>query len=53
MLFSKTSLYDYERLCSLDYLGIVNRRKNSYHAYEKFLKQLRSGPRTFFETNLI
>ena len=29
MLFSKTSLHDYENLCSLDCLGIEERRDDS------------------------
>ena len=36
MLFSKTSLHDYEKLCSLDCLGIEERRDYSNYVYEKF-----------------
>ena len=53
MLFSKTSLHDYEKLCSLDCLGIEERRDDSNYVYEEFQKQLGRGLGGFYETNLI
>ena len=53
MLFSKTSLHDYEKLCNLDCLGIEERRDDSNYAYEEFQKQLGRRPGGFYETNLI
>ena len=50
MLFSKTSLGDYEKLCSLYCLGIEKRRGDSNHVYEEFQKQLRHEPGGFYET---
>ena len=52
MLFSETSLHDYETLCSLDCLGIEERRDDKNYAYEEFKKQLERGPRWFCETDL-
>ena len=53
MLFSKTSLHDYEKLCSLDCQDIEERRDDSNYVYEEFQKQLGRGPGGFHETNLI
>ena len=53
MLFSKTSLHDYEKLCSLHCLGIEERRDDSNYVYEEFQKQLGCGPGSFYEANLI
>ena len=54
MLFSsKTSLHDYEKLCSIDCLGIEERRDDSNYVYEEFQKLLGRGPGGFYETNLI
>ena len=53
MLFSKTSLLDYETLCSLDCLGIEERRDDSNYVYKDFQKQLGHGPWGFYKTNLI
>ena len=35
MLFSKTSLHDYEKICSLDCQGIEERRDDINYVYEK------------------
>ena len=53
MLFPKTSLHGYEKLCSLDCLGIEEKRHDSNYVYERFKKQLRRGPGGFYERNLI
>ena len=53
MLFSKTSLHDYEKYCSLDCLGIEKRRDDSDYVFEEFQKQMGHGPGGFYETNLI
>ena len=53
MLFSKTFLHDYQKLCSLDCLDIEERRDDSNYVYEGFQKQLGCGPGGFYETNLI
>ena len=53
ILFSKTSLYDYEKLCSLDCLGIEETRDDNNYVYEEFEKQVGRGPEGFYETNLI
>ena len=53
MLFSKTFLHDYEKLCSLDCVGTEDRRDDSNYVYEEFQKQLGRGPGGIYETNLI
>ena len=54
LLFSKTSLYDYENLCSLDCLGIQeNHVKSDDHVCDKFRKQLGRNSEGYLETNLI
>ena len=53
MLFSEPSLHDYEKLCSLDCVGIGERRDDSNYVYQEFQKQLGRGPGGFYETNLI
>ena len=39
-LFSKTSLHDYEKFCSLDCLGIEEKSDDSNYVYKEFQKQL-------------
>ena len=51
MLCSKTFLNDCEKLCSLDCLGIGERRDDSNYIYKELQMQLR--PWGFYETNLI
>ena len=53
MLFSKLSLHDYQKLCSLDCLGIEKWCDDSNYVYDEFQKQLRRGPGGFYETNLV
>ena len=36
MLFSKTSLHDYQKLCSLDCQGVEDRRADSDYVYQEF-----------------
>ena len=50
--FPKTSLHDYEKLCSLDSLGVEMTCDNNY-GYEEFQKQLGRRPGGFYKTNLI
>ena len=51
MLFFKTSLHDYEKLYSLVFLGIEERRDDSNYVYKEFQKQLRRGPGGSYKTN--
>ena len=54
ILFTKTSLHDYEKLCSLDCLCIEEKHdKNNEFAYQEFRKQLGRGSVGNYETNLI
>ena len=53
MLFSKTSLHDYEKCCSLDCLGFEKGRDNSHYVFEEFQKQMGRELGGFYETNLI
>ena len=42
-----------KKLCSLDCLGIEERRDDSNYVYKEFQKQLGRGPGDFYDTNLI
>lgn len=53
MSFFKTPLHDSEKLCSLDCLGIKERRDDSNYVYKEFQTQLGRGPEMFYKTNLI
>ena len=54
ILFTKTSLHDYENLCSLDCLGIEEKHeKNSEFVYREFRKELGRDSLGNYETNLI
>ena len=54
LLFSKTSLHDYENLCSLDCSGIeAHHVKSDDLVYDKFRKQLERNSNGYYETNLI
>ena len=45
VLFTKTSLHDYEKLCSLDCLCIEEKHdKNNESVYQEFRKQLGRDP---------
>ena len=53
LLFSKTSLHDYENLCSLDCLAVEeNHVKSDDLVYDKFRKQLGRNSQGYYETNL-
>ena len=53
-MFTKTSLHDYENLCSLDYLGIEEKQeKNNEFVYGEFRKQLGQDSLANYEANLI
>ena len=44
ILFSQTSIHDYEKLCSLDCLGVSEKQdKLDDYVYEKFREQLGRG----------
>ena len=49
MLFSITSIHDYEKLWSLDYLGIKERHDNSNYVSAEFQIQLERGPGGLYE----
>ena len=53
ILFTKTSLHDYENLCSLDCLSIEEKHEKNEFVYGKFRKQLGRGSLGNYETNLI
>ena len=53
ILLAKTSLHDYENLCSLDCLGIEEKQKNNEFVYGEFRKQLGRDSLGNYETNLI
>ena len=53
MMFSKTSVHDYENLCSLDVLGVKEEHvRRDEVVYDEFKKQLSQCPEGWFETNL-
>ena len=51
MLFSKSSLHDYEKLCSLDCLGIEERRDDTNYVFREFQKYIGRGPEGSYETS--
>ena len=59
ILFSQTSIHDYQKPCSLDCLGVSEKQDNpDDYVYEKFREQLGRGPGgggggRYCETNLI
>ena len=54
MLFSKTSVHDYENLCNLDVLGVKDEHtKRDGKIYDEFQKQLGRSDKGWYETNLI
>ena len=54
MLFSKTSVHDYENLCNLDVLGVKDEHTNrDEKVYDEFQKQLGRNDEGWYETNLI
>ena len=53
MLFSKTSVHDYENLCSLDVLGVKEEHvRQDEVVYDEFKKQLSQSPEGWYETKL-
>ena len=53
MMFSKTSVYDYENLCSLDVLGVKEEHvRRDEVVYDEFKKQLSQSPEGWYRTNL-
>ena len=53
MMFSKTSVHDYENLCSLDVLGVKEEHvRRDEVVYDEFKKQLSQSPQRWYETNL-
>ena len=54
ILFSQTSIHDYEKLCSLDCLGVSEKQdKPDGYVYDKFREQFGCGPGGYYETSLI
>ena len=51
MLVSKSSLHDYEKLCSLDCLGIEERRDDTNYVFGKFQKYIGRGPEGSYQTS--
>ena len=53
MMFSKTSIYDYENLCSLDVLGVKEKHvRRDEVMYDEFKKRLSQSAEGWYETNL-
>ena len=54
ILFSKTSVHDYENLCNLDVLGVKDEHTNrDGKIYDEFQRQLGRSDEGWYETNLI
>ena len=51
--FSKHPYIILKKICSLDCLGIKERRDDSNYVYKEFQTQLGRGPEMFYKTNLI
>ena len=53
MIFSKTSVHDYENLCSLDVLGVKEGHvRRDEVVYDDFKKQISQSPEGWYETSL-
>ena len=53
MMFSKTSVHNYENICSLDMLGVKEDHvRRDEVVYDEFKKQLSQSPEGWYETNL-
>ena len=53
MMFSKTSVHNYENLCSLDVSGVKEEHvRRDEVVYDEFKKQLSQSPEGWYETNL-
>ena len=54
MVYSKTTVHDYENLCSLNVLGFEKNHKNRNSVvYEELQQQLWRSPEGCYETNLL
>eukprot|EP00794_Sanderia_malayensis_P000965 gene965-biopygen216 len=53
LFFAKTSGTDYEKLCSLDILGLGDREVGNQSVFGEFAEQLEQRPEGFFETGLL
>ncbi len=53
MFFAKSSLADYDKLCSLNVLSLRNSEGNESSVYSEFKEQLNQSPDGFYETGLI
>ena len=53
MLFTKTSMHDYQKLCDLDVLGLQESPNEEQSIYEDFKEQLRQSKEGWYETGLL
>ena len=53
MLFTKTSMHDYQKLCNLDVLGLQESPNEEQSIYEDFKEQLRQSKEGWYETGLL
>ena len=54
ILFSETSILDYEKFCLLDFLGVSQiQDKPDDYGFEKLREQLERGLRGYYKTKLI
>ena len=53
MLFTKTSMHDYQKLCDLDVLGLQGSPNEEQSIYEDFKEQLRQSKEGWYETGLL
>ena len=52
--FARTSTGDYDKLCSLDVLGLDNEQGGEQHnIYETFTNQLERSPKGWYQTGLL
>ena len=52
LLFAKSSMQDYQRLCDLDVLGIQQPVDGEQSVYEEFMEQLCQSEDGWYETGL-
>ncbi len=53
MLFTKTSMHDYQKLCDLDVLGLQKPLNEEQSIYEDFKEQLSQSEEGWYETGLL
>ena len=53
MLFTKTSMHDYQKLCDLDVFGLQKSPNEEQSIYEDFNEQLRQSKEGWYETGLL